>query len=112
MDGQRLVPSMDESRVYWTPAPAKMEVAPAKVRQLLFPQYQSGEVDEFGRLVVNIPVEPESESEEEEEEESPEEIENRELVQRWALEQTEHSNTDLFSCVAFVTCHTGTNFIF
>ena len=81
MDGQRLVPSTDESRVYWAPAPPKMEVAPAKVRQLLFPQYQSGEVDEFGRLVLHAPVEPESESEEEEEE-SPEEIENRELVQR------------------------------
>ena len=51
MDGQRLVPGTDESRVYWAPAPPKMEVAPAKVRQLLFPQYQSGEVDEFGRLV-------------------------------------------------------------
>ncbi|KAK7097844.1 uncharacterized protein [Littorina saxatilis] len=80
--GTHINPAVDESRVYWAPAPPKMEVAPAKVRQLLFPKYQSGEVDEFGRLVLKAPVEPESESEEEEEEESPEEIENRELVQR------------------------------
>ncbi|XP_076446152.1 uncharacterized protein LOC143283739 isoform X2 [Babylonia areolata] len=80
--GQRIQPGTDESRVYWAPAPPKLEVAPAKVRQLLFPQYQSGEVDEFGRLVLTAPVEPESESEEEEEEESPEEVEKRMQVDR------------------------------
>ena len=73
---------MDESRVYWAPAPPKLEVAPAKVRQILFPQYQSGEVDEHGRLISTAPVEPESESEEEEEEESPDEIEYKAQLQR------------------------------
>ena len=68
--------------MFWAPAPPKLEVAPAKVKQVLFPKYQPGEVDEYGRLVQQNPVEPESESEEEEEVESLEEIEARENLQR------------------------------
>nr|KAG5709228.1 hypothetical protein BaRGS_017980 [Batillaria attramentaria] len=82
IQGEQLVPGTDESRVYWAPAPPKLEVAPAKVRQMLFPQYQSEKIDENGRLIVTAPAEPESESEEEEEEESPEVIEDRAMNQR------------------------------
>ena len=29
----------DESRVYWDPAPAKLDVVPARVKDVLFPEY-------------------------------------------------------------------------
>lgn len=79
---QKLVPATDESRVYWAPAPPKMEVAPSKVRQLLFPQYQQGEVDEMGRLVQAPPTEPESESDEDEDQLTKAEYVRKEKLQR------------------------------
>ena len=37
----RFVPmSTGESRLYWNPAPPKLDVAPAKVKDILFPEYQ------------------------------------------------------------------------
>lgn len=63
----KIVPKMDESRVYWAPAPPKMEVLPAKVKQILFPEYQSSKVDEEGQLVITSLYEAESEGDEEEE---------------------------------------------
>ena len=38
--GTVLPTQYNESRLYWTPAPPKLDVAPAKVKDILFPEYQ------------------------------------------------------------------------
>jgi hypothetical protein len=40
MDGHGMSMQYNESRLYWTPAPPKLDVAPAKVKDILFPEYQ------------------------------------------------------------------------
>ena len=34
------ISTYNESRLYWTPAPPKLDVAPANVKDVLFPEYQ------------------------------------------------------------------------
>ncbi|XP_074650504.1 uncharacterized protein LOC141905524 isoform X2 [Tubulanus polymorphus] len=41
IEGMQVKLKNDESRFYWTPAPAKLDVAPARVKMHLFPAYQS-----------------------------------------------------------------------
>ncbi|KAK6173455.1 hypothetical protein SNE40_016901 [Patella caerulea] len=38
--GTKASVKFDESRVYWNPAPPKLDVPPAQVRQVLFPEYK------------------------------------------------------------------------
>ena len=38
--GQQIQLKDDSSRLYWTPAPPKMHLAPAAIRAHLFPDYQ------------------------------------------------------------------------
>jgi len=38
--GKPAISQNNESRLYWTPAPPKLDVAPAKVKDILFPEYQ------------------------------------------------------------------------
>ena len=40
MEGSSVPLRADESRLYWDPAPPKLDVAPAKVKDVLFPDYQ------------------------------------------------------------------------
>ena len=40
MEGISVPLRTDESRLYWDPAPPKLDVAPAKVKDVLFPDYQ------------------------------------------------------------------------
>lgn len=39
----RKVKMMKDSLIYWTPAPPKWDVAPAKVKEVLFPDYHGSE---------------------------------------------------------------------
>ncbi|XP_041358343.1 uncharacterized protein LOC121375146 isoform X3 [Gigantopelta aegis] len=39
IEGTRMFLRSDESRVYWDPAPAKLDVMPARVKDILFPEY-------------------------------------------------------------------------
>lgn len=58
----------DESRLYWTPAPPKLEVAPAKVKDILFPDYESKSVSMETRELSATQQEEMEESSESEEE--------------------------------------------
>ncbi|KAL3878456.1 hypothetical protein ACJMK2_030805 [Sinanodonta woodiana] len=58
----------DESRLYWTPAPAKLDVAPAKVKEILFPDYQPATMGPEAMEMQEVIEEEEEESSEEEEE--------------------------------------------
>lgn len=40
VEGKSAINTYDESRLYWTPAPPKLDVAPANVKEVLFPEYQ------------------------------------------------------------------------
>lgn len=40
VDGKSAISTYNESRLYWTPAPPKLDVAPANVKDVLFPDYQ------------------------------------------------------------------------
>ena len=40
MEGKSAISTYNESRLYWTPAPPKLDVAPANVKDVLFPEYQ------------------------------------------------------------------------
>ncbi|XP_059155839.1 uncharacterized protein LOC131940934 [Physella acuta] len=68
VSGQKVQIKSDESQVYWNPAPPKLGTIPQRVREVLFPQYELEELDEFGHTKPPPPKEEESESSEEEEE--------------------------------------------
>lgn len=40
IDGKSALSKYNESRLYWSPAPPKLDVAPANVKDVLFPDYQ------------------------------------------------------------------------
>ena len=56
----------DESRLYWDPAPPKLDVAPAKVKDVLFSEYQRPSAGPQEREMLEM-LEESSESSEEEE---------------------------------------------
>ena len=69
VEGTKIELQRDESRLYWTPAPPKLDVPPSKVRDVLFPEYQPatlGVETQEGTYSRQEDVESSEESEEEE----------------------------------------------
>lgn len=66
IEGSAVPIKSDESRLYWDPAPPKLDVAPAKVKEVLFPDYQRATAGPQERELQEM-LEESSESEEEEE---------------------------------------------
>lgn len=53
------VKMMKDSMIYWTPAPPKWDVAPAKVKEVLFPEYHGSEYTLTNRPPIKkLKVEP------------------------------------------------------
>ncbi|CAG2247704.1 Tetratricopeptide repeat protein 6 [Mytilus edulis] len=68
VEGTKLSLKSDESRLYWTPAPPKLDVAPSKVKDILFPDYESKSLSmETRELSATQQEEMEDSSESEEE---------------------------------------------
>ncbi|XP_071127902.1 uncharacterized protein [Mytilus edulis] len=68
VEGTKLSLKSDESRLYWTPAPPKLDVAPSKVKDILFPDYESKSLSmETRELSATQQEEIEDSSESEEE---------------------------------------------
>ncbi|XP_052281417.1 uncharacterized protein LOC127878913 isoform X2 [Dreissena polymorpha] len=63
--GQLVSNQYNESRLYWEPAPPKLDVAPAKVKDILFPEYQRPTVGVQSQELQEV-MEESSSSEEEE----------------------------------------------
>ena len=59
----------DESRLYWTPAPPKFDVQPARVKDVLFPDYQPASLGMDPQEVAATRQQEEMEESSEEEEE-------------------------------------------
>ena len=64
IEGSAVPIKSDESRLYWDPAPPKLDVAPAKVKEVLFPDYQRATAGPQERELQEM-LEESSESEEE-----------------------------------------------
>ncbi|KAL4230368.1 cytochrome c oxidase subunit 1 [Mactra antiquata] len=81
-EGSSVPHKVDESRLYWSPAPPKLDVAPAKVKDILFPEYQ--------RPTAGVQL-PEMQDIVEESSSSEEEIEETEITEedREQMEQLE-----------------------
>ncbi|XP_060594169.1 uncharacterized protein LOC132748578 isoform X2 [Ruditapes philippinarum] len=71
--GTAMSSQYNESRLYWTPAPPKLDVAPAKVKDILFPEYQRPTVGAVSHEMQEMMEESSSSEEEEEETEITEE---------------------------------------
>lgn len=70
---------LDESRLYWTPAPPKFDVQPARVKDVLFPDYHPASLglDLQEESAARQQEELEESSEEEEEVEVADSVEER-----------------------------------
>ena len=64
---KKMLPQWNESRIYWHPAPSKLEVAPYYVSKLLFPQYVRAHVGRFDQLGHNDEEVTEDDGEDEDE---------------------------------------------
>lgn len=69
IQGVKLDVKDDSSRLYWTPAPPKMGLAPETIKTHLFPEYHGGEIlkESIGTEHVALTTLPESEDEEDDE---------------------------------------------
>ncbi|KAJ8298279.1 hypothetical protein KUTeg_024810, partial [Tegillarca granosa] len=69
IEGTKLSLKSDESRLYWTPAPPKLDVPPAKVKEFLFPEYHPKVVMDDYRELSAMKTEEMEDSEESSDEE-------------------------------------------
>ncbi|XP_061164225.1 uncharacterized protein LOC133173256 [Saccostrea echinata] len=69
VEGTKISVKSDESRLYWTPAPPKFDVQPAKVKDVLFPDYQPASLGMDDQEVAATRQQEEMEESSEEEEE-------------------------------------------
>lgn len=80
VEGKKMAIKTDDSRLFWTPAPPRLDVPPAKVREKLFPLYEGNPIDEESE-VTQEEVESSEDSEDEEPENmyyvNPEDLANR-----------------------------------
>ncbi|XP_038063059.1 uncharacterized protein LOC119733763 isoform X2 [Patiria miniata] len=51
--GQRMPLRQDQSRLYWTPAPPKMDLPSAYIRSVLYPEFQGAALDEDGERPIS-----------------------------------------------------------
>lgn len=75
VEGTKLSLKSDESRLYWTPAPPKLDVAPSKVKDILFPDYESKSLSMETREMSATQLEEMEDSSESEEEDMEVDIE-------------------------------------
>lgn len=69
VEGTKMSVLSDESRLYWTPAPPKFDVQPARVKDVLFPDYQPASLGmDPQEVAATRQMEEMEESSEEEEE--------------------------------------------
>ncbi|XP_046576439.1 LOW QUALITY PROTEIN: uncharacterized protein LOC124284394 [Haliotis rubra] len=98
VDGQKISIGSDESRVYWNPAPPKLDIPPAKVREVLFPDYQRASLGPESQQLQAVPEsdsESEVESEPDETKLDPEDAAGIERV----LHRRYHSTEDVTALV-------------
>ncbi|XP_078324094.1 uncharacterized protein LOC111124594 isoform X6 [Crassostrea virginica] len=69
IEGTKMSVKSDESRLYWTPAPPKFDVQPARVKDVLFPDYQPASLGMDPQEVAATRQQEEMEESSEEEEE-------------------------------------------
>ncbi|XP_069130069.1 uncharacterized protein [Argopecten irradians] len=74
VEGSQIVLKSDESRLYWMPAPPKLDVPPVKVKEVLFPEYQPA-------VVLGQDIRERSSTQQEEYEESEEEEEEDDVTE-------------------------------
>ena len=67
VDGTHIDLRADESRLYWTPAPPKLDVAPSTVKEILFPEYQASYISPEIRDMASTQQDDYDDMEEEEE---------------------------------------------
>ncbi|XP_056011741.1 uncharacterized protein LOC125682590 isoform X3 [Ostrea edulis] len=79
LEGTKMSVKLDESRLYWTPAPPKFDVQPARVKDVLFPDYHPASLglDLQEESAARQQEELEESSEEEEEVEVADSVEER-----------------------------------
>ncbi|XP_064609394.1 LOW QUALITY PROTEIN: uncharacterized protein LOC135473473 [Liolophura sinensis] len=95
VEGRKMAIKTDDSRLFWTPAPPRLDVPPAKVRQKLFPLYEGHPIDEESE-VSQEEVESSDDSEDEELENvyyvNPEDMANRDRCRTLARQYTSHED--------------------
>ncbi|XP_078682864.1 uncharacterized protein LOC144917111 isoform X2 [Branchiostoma floridae x Branchiostoma belcheri] len=86
IDGTKMDIKEDISRLYWTPAPPKLDLPPSYIRSRVCPDYvpveTAGTISPEKSSLMEFSEEESEEEEEEEEEEDPEEREQRERLLR------------------------------
>ncbi|XP_021358969.1 uncharacterized protein LOC110454008, partial [Mizuhopecten yessoensis] len=74
VEGAQIILKSDESRLYWMPAPPKLDVPPVKVKEVLFPEYQPS-------VILGQDIRERSSTQQEEYEESEEEEEEDDVTE-------------------------------